>query len=201
LPAIRVLGPDTVSLVERSPQPPKELSRAVATTSVRTDDTVPTLVRLTAEAHRELSEVRFDSSNEHGGYLFGVVRGPELVVEALRAGKGSGTQGEPHSVGMDKEWALMWEEQFERHGWRVCGLWHSHPRTPPHEPLELSDHDEDSIARWAQAGRETIVSLLLAPADPDKYHNVWAFPRMAAWLSHADGSVREAALLLEEANI
>jgi hypothetical protein len=199
LPAIRVIGPESVRVTGSPPGPLAEdrAREVLAARAERASATVPTVVRVTPGARRELQEVRFDSSYEHGGYTLGYVDGPELIIETLRGGNGNDTQGEPHAVHMNRDYGLMLEE---RTGLRLCGLWHSHPRTPPDEELRLSSYDEDSIARWAQAGKETIVSLLLGPGDPDRYHVVWAYPRMKAWLAHEDGSVREAALLLEEAN-
>jgi hypothetical protein len=72
-------------------------------------DSVPLVVRLTSEARRELDEVRFDNSYEHGGYLLGHLADGEMVITRVAGGNGSDTQGETHSVSMDREYGLLLE--------------------------------------------------------------------------------------------
>jgi hypothetical protein len=160
---------------------------------------VPLAIRITAEAHRELSQLPLwnEEHREVGGWCFGYTTPTEVVICAIRgAAYDTGVTGERNGMTMSGEYAADWEDRL---GIEAIGMIHSHPDTDPDEPLRLSSNDEDAALEAARVWRRSFATILLGENSPD-LHGAgfeWVKPRLAGWLAHSDRSVRSCPIILE----
>ena len=160
----RVLGPDSIQIVERSQLP---LVADPAPTVTENTGTTRTVV-LRPEARHTIRNLDLTTEWESGGWLVGWQDGDELIVETVYAAKGSDHRGEKNAVSLDGEWFAVVDEKAQRCGWRVVGDWHSHPQSD----TEPSARDEHGWLQQTVRLRQVYVGIILCPdpyADTDRF--------------------------------
>lgn len=151
----RVLGPDSIQIVERSQLP---LVADPAPTVTENTGTTRTVV-LRPEARHTIRNLDLTTEWESGGWLVGWQDGDELIVETVYAAKGSDHRGEKNAVSLDGEWFAVVDEKAQRCGWRVVGDWHSHPQSD----TEPSARDEHGWLQQTVRLRQVYVGIILCP--------------------------------------
>jgi proteasome lid subunit RPN8/RPN11 len=148
----------------------------------------PMVVRIVANAWKQIQNLPYRHDAEIGCYLFGIRDRFEIIVRAL------GPVSCDHNrtqVKFDTQHVVMLEDDLRQRGShiRAVGTIHSHPSGS----LRPSRTDEAGAERWARKGNEDVVDLLVARAG-----NNW---QLVSWIVHPDGYRRCCGAIVERKDL